>query len=427
MSVTGKRVCLVGLSYRTAPVEVRERLALPEAELGAAIDRLRAQAGIEEALILSTCNRMEVAVTAEGHRALDNAVECLAAARGLDARWLETYLYRLEDRAAIRHVFRVAASLDSMVLGEPQILGQLKAAYAAARERGALGGLLDAVLTRAFSVAKRVRSETGIARSAVSVSYAAVEIARRIFDDFHTKRVLLVGAGKMSELAARHLKRAGCRLIFITNRTRSRAEDLARVLGGEVIDYADFPARLHEMDIVLASSGAPEYVLHKDDLRQALKRRHHRPIYIVDIAVPRNVDPAANELDGVTLVDIDDLGREVAGNRQSRAREAGQAEQIIDEEIERLIERFSARSVAPAIVNLQAQLDALGRSELEKLRAKLGPLKPEQERALEAYTRSLLNKIAHGPITELRRAATTPQGESTIALIRRLFRPESNR
>lgn len=426
MSIAAKRVCLVGLSYRTAPVEVRERLALPEASLGEAIDQLRARAGVEEAMILSTCNRVEVALTADSRAALDGAVEFLASARGLDVKWLETYLYRLEDRAAIRHLFRVAASLDSMVLGEPQILGQLKAAYAAARERGALSGLLDAVLTKAFSVAKRVRSETGIARSAVSVSYAAVEIARRIFDDFHTKRVLLVGAGKMSELAARHLKRAGCEQMFITNRTRSRAGDLARVLGGEVIGYEDFHARLHEMDIVLASSGAAEYVLRKDDLRQALKRRHNRPIYIVDIAVPRNVDPAANDLDGVTLVDIDDLGREVAENRKARAKEAGHAEQIIDEEIDRLLERFSARSVAPTIVSLQEQLDSLSRSEMEKFRAKLGPLNPEQEQALEAYTRSLLNKIAHGPITELRRAASAPQGEYTIALIRRLFRLESN-
>jgi glutamyl-tRNA reductase len=416
----------VGLSYRTAPVEVRERLALPESGLGEAIEQLAARPGIEEVLILSTCNRVEVAVTSDSQAALDTAVEFLATARGLNVKWLESYLYRMEDREAIRHLFRVAASLDSMVLGEPQILGQLKAAYAASRERGALSGLLGAVMTHAFSVAKRVRSETGIARSAVSVSYAAVEIARRIFDDFHTKRALLVGAGKMSELAARHLKRAGCIQIYVTNRTRARAEELAAALSGEVIDYPGFAARLHEMDIVLASSGAAEYVLRKDDLRQVLKRRHNRPIYLIDIAVPRNVDPAVNDLDGVTLVDIDDLGREVAENRKSRAREAGQAEQIIDEEIDRLIERFSARSVAPTIVSLQEQLDTLSRAELDKLRARFGPMNREQEQALEAYTRSLLNKIAHGPITELRRAAASPQGEHTIALIRRLFRLESN-
>lgn len=426
MSFAAKRVCLVGLSYRTAPVEVRERLALPESDLGAAIEELAGREGIEEVVILSTCNRVEVAVTAESAEALETAVEFLAAVRGLERSWLDRYLYRLEDREAIRHVFRVAASLDSMVLGEPQILGQLKAAYAAARERGVVSGLLDAVMTRAFSVAKRVRNETGIARSAVSVSYAAVEIAKRIFDDFHTKRVLLVGAGKMSELAARHLKRAGCEKLYVTNRTRSRAEELAGALAGEVVDYTGFAARLHEMDIVLTSSGAPEYVLKKDDLRQVLKRRHNRPMYVIDIAVPRNVDPAVNDLDGVTLVDIDDLGREVAGNRKAREKEAGQAEQIIEEEIDRLIERFSARSVAPTIVSLQEQLGMLSRGELDKLRARFGPMNREQEQALEAYTRSLMNKIAHGPITELRRAAATPHGEHTIALIRRLFRLESN-
>lgn len=426
MSAPSKKVWLVGLSHRTAPVEVRERLALPDGELGGAIDRLRERPGVEEAVILSTCNRVEVALSADNAAALDSAVELLASIRGIDPRSLDPYLYRLEDREAIRHVFRVAASLDSMVLGEPQILGQLKSAYAAARERGALGGLLDAVMTRAFSVAKRVRSETGIARSAVSVSYAAVEIARRIFDDFHTKRILLVGAGKMSELAARHFKRAGCEKLFVTNRTRSRAEELAGALSGEVIDYPAYTGRLHEMDIVLTSSGATEYLLRKDDLRQVLRKRQNRPIYVIDIAVPRNVDPAVNDLDGVTLVDIDDLGREIAENRKARAKEADQAESIIDEEISRLIERFSARSVAPTIVSLQEQLDSLSRVELEKLRARLGPLNPEQEQALESYTRALMNKIAHGPITELRRAATSPQGEYTIALIRRLFRLESN-
>ena len=426
MSNGVRRVCLVGLSYRTAPVEVRERLAMPEASLGDAVDQLRRLEGIDEAMILSTCNRVEVAVTGDSAAVLDSAVEFLAANHGLDRQWLEQYLYRLEDKEAIRHLFRVAASLDSMVLGEPQILGQLKVAYAAARERGALSGLLDAVMTRAFSVAKRIRSETGIARSAVSISYAAVEIARRIFDDFHTKRVLLVGAGKMSELAARHLKRAGCSQLYVTNRTRSRAEELAGILSGEVIDYPVFAARLHEMDIVLTSSAAPEYVIRKDDLRQVLKRRHNRPIYLIDIAVPRNVDPAANDLDGVTLVDIDQLGREVEGNRMARQVEAAQAEQIIDEEIARLIERFSARSVTPTIVSLQEQLDTLSRGELDKFRTRFGPMNPQQEQALEIYTRSLLNKIAHGPITELRRAAATPQGEYTIALIRRLFRLESN-
>lgn len=426
MSAAAKRICLVGMSHRTAPVEVRERLALAENEVAEALDRLRERPGIEEAVILSTCNRVEVAVSADSAAALTSAVQLLAGLRGVDPDWLAPYLYRMEDRDAIRHLFRVAASLDSMVLGEPQILGQLKSAYAAARERGALSGLLDAVLTRAFSVAKRVRSETGIARSAVSVSYAAVEIARRIFDDFHTKRILLIGAGKMSELAARHFRRAGCEKLFVTNRTRSRAEELAGALNGEVIDYSAYAARLHEMDIVLTSSGAPEYLLRKEDLKQVLKKRHNRPVYLIDIAVPRNVDPAVNDLDGVTLVDIDGLGREIAENRKARAKEADQAEAIIEEEISRLLERFSARSVAPTIVSLQEQLDAMSRGELDKLRTRFGPMNEEQEQAIEAYTRALMNKIAHGPITELRRAASSPHGEHTIALIRRLFRLESN-
>ncbi|MCL4796222.1 MAG: glutamyl-tRNA reductase [Bryobacteraceae bacterium] len=416
------KVLLTGLSHHTAPVEVREKLAFPEADLPGALEELRSHAGAHEALILSTCNRVEIAVTAESESAAERVSEFLASRQRLDPAWLKGFLYRHEDRDAIRHLFRVAASLDSMVVGEPQILGQLKSAYHTAREHGSINGFLDAVLTRAFAVAKRVRSETGIARSAVSVSSAAVDLARQIFGNLRDKRVLLIGAGKMSELAARHLLTAGCGLILVTNRTRERAEQMALAIGAQVLKYETFHERLHEIDIVITSSGAPDYLLRKDEMQRVLERRRNRPMFVIDIAVPRNVAPEVNELENIYLYDIDDLGQTVEQNRRARAVEAEQAEEIIDAEIARLLERLKAREVTPTIVGIQHQLDAFSRAELERLRPRFGELSPHQEEALQAYTRALLNKIAHGPMTELRRASTRPEGDKVINVIRRVFR-----
>jgi glutamyl-tRNA reductase len=412
------------LSHHTAPVEVRERAAIPDALLGAALEALKRESGAEEALILSTCNRVEVVVAlpeGAGEAAFDGF---LATHHGLDEAWLAQYLYRYEDERAIRHLFRVAAALDSMVLGEPQVLGQLKAAYASARQCGAMGGFLDMVLTRAFAVAKRVRSETEIGRSAVSVSYAAVELARQIFGQLGDKRVLLIGAGKMSELAARHLQRAGCSMVFVTNRTRSRADELAEQISGTVLDYESFGSRLSEMDIVLTSSGAAGHLLTRAQMAKVLEKRRHRPVFLIDIAVPRNIDPAVNELEGAFLYDIDDLGQAVEQNRKARAREAEQAELMIEAEVERLVERLKAREVGPLIAGLHEHLEQTAKAEMERFRAKLGELTPAQEEALMSYTRALLNKIAHAPVVEMRRAASRSGGDAEIALIRRIFRIE---
>jgi len=420
------KVILTGLSYKTAPVDVRERLAFAEPTLGDALALLRACEGVEEAIILSTCNRVEVAVASSDATQLESIVGAVANSRGIDAAWLRPFLYSFEDREAIRHLFRVAASLDSMVLGEPQILGQLKSAYAAAKQHGALSTFLDSVVTRAFTVAKRVRSETEIGRSAVSVSYAAIELARQIFGDLKSKKVLLIGAGKMSELAARHLHRAGCAQILVTNRTQARAEEMAALVDGQVTPYESFHSRMSEMDIVVTSSGAPDFLLRKEEMKLVLKRRQNRPILLIDIAVPRNIDPAVNDLENIYLYDIDDLGREVEQNRKARQMEADQAELIIEEEIQRLYERMKAREVAPTIVSLQKSLEELGRSEFERVRARFGPLTPQQEEALNAYTRGLLNKLAHGPLTEIRRAASQPEGDRVLTLIRRMFRLEDS-
>lgn len=418
---------LTGLNHRTAPVEVRERLAVSAEQLPGALDALRACPGVDEVMLLSTCNRVEVLAQSGSERPLDERplVEALAGLRGLDPTALLPHFYTYRGEEALRHLFRVASSLDSMVLGEPQILGQLKDAHAAARQHGTIQTALEPVLARAFAVAKRVRNETAIGRNAVSVSYAAVDLAKQIFGDLRPRQALLIGAGKMAELAAKHLRRAGCGRIHVTNRTRARAEQMAALVEGDVIDYETFRARLHEMDIVLASSGAPDYILRKDDLKAVLRKRQNRPVFLIDIAVPRNIDPAVDELENAYLYDIDDLGREVEANRQARQREAEEAEQIIQEEVQRLLERFRTREVAPVIVSLQQRLDELAREEMERWRGRLGA-DGERAEALEAYTRSLLNKLAHGPIVEIRRSAALPEGDRILAVIRRMFRLEES-
>ncbi len=418
-------ILLTGLNHKTAPVEVRERMAVGAAELPQALGALRACPGVEEVMLLSTCNRVEVLAHGGpgGAPEPQPLIETLARLRGLEAAPVAPHFYAHTGEEAIRHLFRVASSLDSMVLGEPQILGQLKDAHAAAREAGAAQAGLEAVVARAFAVAKRVRNETAIGRSAVSVSYAAIDLAKQIFGDLRSKHALLVGAGKMAELAARRLKRAGCGRIYVTNRTRSRAEQMAAQVEGEVVDYGTFHERLHEMDIVLASSGAAGYLIGKDEMKAVLRRRQNRPVFLIDIAVPRNIDPAVDEMENAYLYDIDDLGREVEANRRARQREAEEAEQIIEEEVRRLVERFRTREVAPVIVSLQQRLEELGREELERWRGRLGAT-GEGGEALEAYTRALLNKVAHGAMVEIRRSAAAPEGDRILAVIRRIFRLE---
>ena len=418
---------ITGLNHRTAPVEVRERIAFSDAALPAALRELRGREGFHEGLILSTCNRVEIAVTTDDQVDVQKSLEeFLGQARNLERRKLAGHLYGYDDRDAIRHLFRVASSLDSMVLGEPQILGQLKQAYAVAKHEGAVGGYLDAVLTRAFSVAKRVRTETMIGQNAVSVSFAAVELAREIFGNLKDCRVLLLGAGKMSELAARHLHRSGVGKILVTNRTRTRAEEMASIFGGTIIDYEAYLQSLPEIDILIASSGAPHYILTREQVQKAMGQRRGRPMFLIDIAVPRNIEPSTNQLENVFLYDIDDLGRVVDKNRKEREVEAATGEAIISEEVEKLVARLKTRAATPVIVELQEHLDHLRRGELQRLRSKFGDLTPQQEEALEALTKGLMNKVAHGAIAEIRKSAAQDDGWQTVSLVRRLFRLEND-
>jgi glutamyl-tRNA reductase len=414
---------ITGVNHKSAPVEVRERLAFDENSLPEALQELKRRPGFCEGMILSTCNRVEIALTCEDGAASGVAVDqFLADTRNVARDWVTPYLYRYEDNEAILHLFRVAASLDSMVVGEPQILGQLKTAYALAKQHGAVSGFLDALLTRAFSVAKRVRTETEIGANAVSVSYAAVELAREIFGTLSDKKIMIVGAGKMSELAARHLRRSGATHIFVTNRTRERAAEMAQLFDGKIVDYTQFIAFLPEVDIVISSSAAPHYIIVRDDMKKVIEARKNRPMFLIDIAVPRNIEPSVNKLDNVFLYDIDDLQKVVATNLEGRQHSAEEAEAIIHEEMEKMMARLKAREVVPTIVSLQEQLEQVRMAELARMRGKFGTLTPEQEQALDALTKSIINKVAHGPISELRRQASQPDGHYFITTIRKVFR-----
>ncbi|MBM3782890.1 MAG: glutamyl-tRNA reductase [Acidobacteria bacterium] len=414
---------VTGLNHRTAPVELRERLAFDEKSLPAALRELREQSGFHETFILSTCNRVEIVVAADEHTDADRGVAgFLEQSRPGHRLDLDRHFYHFEDREAIRHLFRVASSLDSMVVGEPQILGQLKDAWSVAKEEGVLGQYLDTIMTRAFSVAKRVRTETTIGESAVSVSFAAVELAREIFGSLKGCRVMLIGAGKMSELAARHLHRSGADKICVTNRTRARAEEMAALFHASIVDYEQFHRTLPDTDIVIASSGAPHYIITEALVREARTKRKGRPIFLIDIAVPRNIEPSVNALENVFLYDIDDLGRVVEQNRKGRQAEAEAAEAIVAEEVDKLVARLRVREAAPMIVAIQEHLEKMRQAEVQRLRSKLGALTVQQEEAIEALTKSMMAKVAHGPIREIRRLAAAEDGWPEIEAIRRALR-----
>ena len=416
------KLLLTGVSHKTAPVDVRESMAFSETLLSAALRDLKSHEGVLEAMVLSTCNRVEITITSEDSTDPQAVVDAfLAEFRHVAPDLIEPYLYRHEGQNAIHHLFRVAASLDSMVLGEPQILGQLKAAFAAAKTEGTLCGWLEGLLNRAFSVAKRVRTETGIGQMAVSVSYAAVELARKIFGSLNNRKVMIVGAGKMSELAARHLRRSGATHVFVTNRTHERAIEMARLFQGTPIEYTRFLGMLPEVDILITSSGAPHYILHKDEMQHVISVRRNKPMFLIDIAVPRNIEPSVNEIDNVFLYDIDDLQEVVNANLRERAKEAEHAEQLVAQEVDRMMARLKVQEVTPIIVGLQEQLELIRRTEIEKVRRKYGPLTPEQEEAWDVLTRGIINKIAHGHISELRLQAGKPEGAHVIAAIRKVF------
>lgn len=416
------KLLTTGVSHKTAPVEVRECLAFRPETLPAALADLKSRDGVAEAMILSTCNRVEITITADDSADPLAIVDSfLADHKGISPQSIAPHLYRHEGTDAIHHLFRVAASLDSMVIGEPQILGQLKTAYASAKDCGTLCGWLDGLMTRAFGVAKRVRSETGVGQMAVSVSYAAVELARKIFGSLANRTIMIVGAGKMSELAARHLRKSGASHVFVTNRTHERAVEMAQLFQGTPVEYTRFVSMLPEVDIVITSSGAPHYILHKEEMQRVISARRNKPMFLIDIAVPRNIEPTVNDVDNVYLYDIDDLQEVVNSNLRERMKEADHAEAMVQEEVDRMLARLKVAEVTPMIVSLQEQLEQIRAAEMDKMRRRCGTLTPELEQAIEAMTRAIMNKVAHGPISELRNHAGHPEGAQVVAAIRKAF------
>ncbi len=407
-------ILLAGLNHRTAPLELRERVAVTPDELPAALASLRGLPGVREAAIVSTCNRVELIAACE-----DDGPDLgawLARRRGVHEPELREHLYGLRGADAVRHLFRVAASLDSMVVGEPQILGQVKEAFRAAKTLGAAGRELDRLLGAATIAAKRVRNETGIAGSSVSIASVAVDLALKIFGSLHGKHVLLVGAGKMGELAARHLLSRGAGSITVANRTRERAERLARSFGGRVLAWERLLTEADSADIVISTTGSHEWVFRRDDGARFAQRRRGRPMFFIDIAVPRDVDPEMNRVDGVFVYDIDDLQKVADAHLLDRGREAARAERLIEAEVEEWTRRREAVDVVPALVALQGSGEAMRQAELRRAAGRLSGLTPAQQEAVDSLTRGLMNKLLHGPIRAFKEAARTGDAGQVEAL-----------
>jgi glutamyl-tRNA reductase len=410
---------LIGVNHKTAPVEVREQLAISEKNLPEALQGLMDISGVREAMILSTCNRVELlAHTASGSTDLR---QFLRQYFSFDPSSYERHLYEYHQHDVVRHVFRVASSLDSLVVGEPQILGQVKEAYATARAAGAVQSYLDLLMTRAFAVAKRVRTETAVGSSSVSIASCAVELAGKIFGSLEGKQVCLVGAGKMSEIAARHLLARGAGPIFVANRTYERAQALAARFGGRAIRFDQLHEHCEQADIVITSTGAPVAIFRREHGERFLSRRKNRPMFFIDIAVPRDIDPEMNKLAGIFVYDIDDLQDAVTSHEGERRKEAERAEKIIDEEVRRFQARLQSLHVVPAILSLQDYVETIRQAELDRVRGRLGRLSPEQEQALEALTRGIVNKILHTPITQLKSATADPEITTLVDAFRKIF------
>lgn len=417
-------IVVVGLSHKTAPVEVREKLAVPESRLGEALTRLCSYSGVKEGLLLSTCNRVEVyAVVDEIEAGYGRIQEFLADAHfSVSSEQLTPHLYWHSGDRAIGHLFRVAASLDSMIIGESQILGQLKDAFEVALTHKTTGVILNKVVKKAISVAKRVRTETKIAEMAVSVSYAAVELARKIFSDLSEKTVLLVGAGEMAKLAARHFVANGVRHVRVTTRSPYQASELADKFNGTAVPFELFGEDMASADIVLVSTGAAHYLISSDEVQRAVKQRMNRPMFLIDISVPRNIDPAVRHIDNAFLFDIDDLKVRVEQNREDRLREAEKAEQMVIEEVGILRQWFQSLEVTPTIVALKNRVDDIKRNELEKALGRLSHLSVQERELVESMASTIVNKLIHSTLVTLKTEANSSDGVAFVEAARRFFK-----
>jgi len=413
-------ILVIGLNHKTADVEVRERLAFNGNRLDEGLEGLSRLPGINGAVIVSTCNRVEIYSAVKD---VDNAARAikdfLVGFHSINREALDRSLYILKGREALRHILRVASSLDSMVLGEPQILGQLKDAFESALQKRVTDYVLNKVMKKAISVAKRVRTETRIAENAVSISFAAVELAKKIFTELSDKTFMLLGAGEMAELAARHLISNGVKTVLIANRTFERGCELAKEFNGRPVRFEDFLKEMVHTDILICSTGAPDYVLRRSEMHSVMKERRQRPMFLIDISVPRNIDPSINELDNVYLYDVDDLQGVVDANMLERKKEAEKAEKIIDEEIEGLERWASSLDSIPTIVALRNMAENIRREEVQRVMNRFPNLGEKERKAIEYMASSIINKLLHPPTVALKE--DSEDRETLIAMIRKLY------
>ena len=409
---------LVGVNHKSAPVEIRERLAIPATRLPEATQSLLSVPGVREGLILSTCNRVELLTYQEPAQA--NLLEFIHDFFSVEPAAVRPYLYEYRAGEAVRHLFRVAASLDSMVVGEPQILGQVKESYTVARSVGAVQEHLDPLLQRTFTVAKKIRTSTQVGSSSVSIASVAVRLASQIFGSLHNRTVLLVGAGKIGELAARSLMQQGAGKLFVVNRTYERAVPLAQRFGAEAIPFEQLHTVAAKADVVISSTGADKPIFAAHHGQAYAQQRKQRPMFFIDIAVPRDVDPAMNHVEGIFVYTIDDLQSVAAAHATERQKEAQAAEAIIRREVQRYQDHRSTLDAVPAIVSLQKKLESMRKMELHRSNSRLASLTEEQRQAVESLTRALINKVQHAPIQAIKRAAREGDRE-TLAALRALF------
>ena len=415
-------IIIIGLNHNTASIELRECLAFSTEETFKALDLLKTKSAISETILLSTCNRVEIVLTTkDSEKALLQVKEFLSLYKKISIESFENVLYVFYNEEAVNHLFRVASSLDSMIVGEPQILGQIKEAYRIATVNQTSGVILNRLLHRTFFVAKRVRTETGIGDHAVSISYAAIELGKKIFGSLNNKKIMLIGAGEMAELAVEHLIRHEAGDIYVSNRTFENGLKLAQRFNGTAIRFEETVDYLKEVDIVISSTGSRELVLHRDEIKKVMKARKNRPVFFIDIAVPRDIDPKINQVSNAYVYDIDDLKGIIDHNIEERKKEAIKAERIIDEAVVSFLKWFGSLDIVPTIKALKNKLESIGEAEIKKTLHYLSSATKEDEEALERMTVSLINKFLHDPILFLKREGCYADKNIYLDMTRRLF------
>lgn len=416
------QLIIIGLNHKTAPIEIRERLAFQESEMEKALSRAHSLPSLKENMILSTCNRVEIyAISQETEKTIRDIKDFLSQYHELPLKEFEKSLYLLVGEEVVRHIFRVASSLDSMVVGEPQILGQLKSAYTLATESGTSGLILHRLLHRAFHVAKRVRTETRIGDSAVSVSSVAVELAERIFGGLEQRAVLLIGAGEMIELAARHLMAGGVEKILVTNRTYDRAVSLAGQFNGEAIRFEEMEQGLKKADIVISATDASHYLINREQTVKVMKDRKQKPIFFIDIADPRDIAPEVGDIENAYLYNIDDLQKVANENIKDREKEAQKAEAIVNDEVAKFVHWYQSLEITPTLIALKNKFERIRKRELEKMLSLHPHLSEKERRSMEALTSAIVNKILHDPLALLKQKDEEAMSDFYVNTLRTLF------